>query len=181
MESVTNKTIHDVENMSGHVELIAGRVVIEDKTTITHNKTVAAIATAIRNYVADNNGECTVFTENVALYCNELSEDNRFFFLPDVMAVCDEHGVREDGVHSAPLFVAEITSDSTKKDDYGDKMLMYRNIGVKEYWVVDIQRKMITKYLSWNQFVPEYFLHPDKLEVSVYPGLEIDLTEFMRV
>ena len=25
MESITNKTIHDVENMSGHVELIAGR------------------------------------------------------------------------------------------------------------------------------------------------------------
>ncbi len=102
MESITNMTIRDVENMSGHVELIAGRVVIGDKTTITHNKAVVAIATAIRNYIANKIGDCTVFTENVALYCNELSEDDRYFFL-----------------------------------------------------------------------------HPDKLEVSVYPGLEIDLAEFM--
>ncbi|MCR5128710.1 MAG: Uma2 family endonuclease [Lachnospiraceae bacterium] len=36
--------------------------------------------------------------------------------------------------------MAEVTSESTRKNDYGKKMITYSEIGVKEYWVVDLQR-----------------------------------------
>ena len=174
-------TVRDVEGMESHAELIAGNLTIEDKTSVTHNMVITDIVTALRNYFAKENANCKVFSENVALYCNEISgggEDN--YFLPDVMAVCGQDGVREDGVHVAPLFVVEVTSDATKKNDYGDKMIVYRNIGVKEYWVVDLQRKMLVKHQSINQYIPEPYVYPDIAKVSVYPGLYIDLSNYLK-
>ena len=175
-------TIEDIAQMEGHAEMISGHVLIIDKTSTTHNLVVSLIAQAVRDHIRDNNGSCTVFTENVALYCNDLSdsENGDNYFLPDVMAVCDPASIDEEGVHSVPLFVAEITSESTRRFDYEDKMMVYRNIGVKEYWVVDIQKQVITKYLQTADFVPEVYLHPEAVKVSVYPGLTIDVSEYMR-
>ena len=77
-----------------------------------------------------------------------------------------------------PLFVAEVTSESTKKYDYGEKMITYRDIGVKEYWIIDIQKNILTKYLLEDDYVPITFLHPEKVNVSVYNGeLVIDFSD----
>lgn len=178
MQSVLH-TVTEVEQLENHVELLHGHIVIEEKTTTTHNIAVTHIATAIRNYLTSKTATCHVFTENVALYCSELCDDENNYFLPDVMVVCDKEGIQEDGVHTPPLFVAEITSDSTRGNDYNDKMIIYRNIGVKEYWIVDIQKNTIIKYLSSNQWIPELFLHPEVMKVSVYPELMIDVSDIM--
>ncbi len=123
-----------------------------------------------------------IFPENVALYCNELCDDAENLFLPDIMSVCDETGIKDDGIHTAPLFVAEVTSDSTKKNDYGIKMLIYREIGVKEYWVVDLERKAIVRYLSENDFAPGVIKYPceDKISVQTCPPLKIDLSRIFE-
>ena len=74
-----------------------------------------------------------MFSENAALFCNELSEEaSKEFYLPDLMVVCDEAGIKDDGVHTAPLFVAEVTSDSTRRFDYGEKMVTLH------YYTIDI-------------------------------------------
>lgn len=173
-------TISEIADMDGHVELVDGIVVIENKTTITHNLTVSEISNSLRNYILANNGTCKVFSENVALYVNEFCNDDGEFFLPDVMVVCDKAGIKEDGIHAVPLFVAEVTSESTKKNDYCSKLEIYRKIGVKEYWIVDIQRKVVYKYLSEEEYIPQTYMYPESMKVSVYPNLMIDLSEFMK-
>ena len=114
-----NCSVKDVAERNDHAELINGVLVVTNQTSVSHNNAVLEIATALRQFISSNKGKCKVFTENVALYCNELCDDEKNLFLPDVMTVCDETGIKDDGIHVAPLFVAEITSDSTKKNDYG--------------------------------------------------------------
>lgn len=174
--------IEDIINRDDHAELIKGVLVVTDKTSVAHNNAVLEIATALRQHISSNDGKCKVFTENVALYCNELCDDTENLFLPDVMTVCDESGIKDDGVHVAPVFVAEVTSDSTKRNDYGRKMLVYGEIGVKEYWVVDLQRKAIVRYLSENDFAPEVIVYPNvkKTPIHIYPSLEIDLSDIFE-
>lgn len=181
MNTQHNYVLSDVEAMEKHAELINGNLVIEDKTSVSHNSAVSDIAMAIRNHIAANSGTCKVFQENVALYCNELlnEEDAINFFLPDVMVVCDKEGIKDNGIHTVPKFVVEVTSPSTQKNDYGDKMIIYRNIGVEEYWIVDLQKKIVTKYLAKEDFIPETYLHPEAMKVSSYDGLVIDLSEYM--
>lgn len=176
---VQRHSLKDIIESDKHIEIINGRVVIEDKTTVSHNLAVSEISTALKNYISSNKGACKVFTENIALYVNELTKNDENFFLPDVMVVCDKEGIKEDGVHCAPLFVAEITSESTKGNDYRDKLEVYRKIGVKEYWIVDMQKKVILKCLESEDFIPQFFSRPKSLQVSVYPELVIDLMSVM--
>ena len=173
-------TIEQVASMQGHVELIDGTIVIEDRVSVTHNLIMNDIATSFKNYISGKSGTCKVFTENVALYVSELCDENMNYFLPDLMVVCDANKIDEDGVHTAPLFVAEITSESTKKTDYGEKLNIYRKIGVEEYWVVDIQRKMVFRYLAAEDYVPVAYIYPELMKVSVYEDLFIDLSSYMK-
>lgn len=167
--------IHNAEN---HSEIINGTLVVQDKTTTTHNIAVTEIASAIKNHISSNNGKCKVFTENVALYINELCGNNDYF-LPDVMVVCDEEGIQEDGVHSVPLFIAEVTSESTKSIDYGYKKEIYKSIGVEEYWIVDIQRNMIEKHLLSKEYISDCYIHPEAMKVTVY-GFVTDVSSFIK-
>ncbi len=182
MNTVDNQSIDNLiaqaANSEEHAEVIRGELVVTNKTTLTHNNAILEIASSLRQFIKDNYGKCKVFTENIALYCNELNEDCKSFFLPDVMAVCSEDGIREDGVHVAPLFVVEVTSDSTRKDDYGRKLATYSGIGVQEYWVVDLQKNRVVQYLSENEFAPEVIAYPSTsvLAVHSYPALEVDLS-----
>lgn len=178
----TEYSINDVANREDHAELINGNLVITARTSATHNNAVLEIATALRQFIATNNGNCKVFTENVALYCDELSDDAKNFFLPDVMTVCDKEGIKDDGIHATPLFVVEITSESTRKNDYGRKMITYSEIGVKEYWVVDLQKSVVVRYLLENDYAPEVISYPSIRTISthIYPSLEIDLSRIFE-
>lgn len=179
MDSALRYTIKDVEQMENHAELVDGLLYIDNKTTVSHNLAVSEISGALKNYISAKAGNCMVFTENVALYVNELCNDDGIFFLPDVMVVCGNDGIDESGVHKAPLFIAEVTSETTRKNDYCAKLETYRKIGVKEYWIVDLQRKTVYKYLDDDNYIPVTYVYPEIMKVSVYPGLSIDLSDFM--
>ncbi len=182
--SVPNENlIEKVLSMESHAELIEGDIVITEKTTPAHNNALHVIANALMSFKDNGNLDFEVFVGNVALYCNELHGDDKNFFLPDVMVVCDRKGIREDGIHVAPTFVAEVTSIESQSIDFIQKMQVYVDIGVHEYWVVDLQRERIVRYLSEYLFGPEEFLYSNtkKMIVQSFPGLEVDLTGIFEV
>lgn len=180
MDNYYDDSIKGVLESEEHTELIDGQFVIQNMTTISHNRAVSEMVTALKNYIREHNGECEVFSENVALHIGELCDEAKDMFLPDVMVVCEADGIKEDGVHVSPLFVAEVTSESTKKNDYGRKLEIYRKIGVGEYWIVDIQRNVIFKYLKEDDYIPQTFIYPESMKVSVIPGMMMDASGFVR-
>ena len=93
------------------------------------------------------------------------------------MVVCDKSGIKADGVHTVPRFVAEVTSISTRKQDYTEKMAVYGEIGVQEYWVLDLQRKSIFRFL----YAPEinWYTSSSAILVNIFPDLEIDLSSVL--
>ncbi len=175
-------TVEEVSQMENHAELVDGKLIITDKTTVTHQRAVRKIVQALEQFIDGNNGNCEIFAENIALYCNELCDSIDNFFLPDVMSVCDKSGVKDDGVHISPRFVAEVTSVSTRSQDYIEKMAIYSKIGVDEYWVVDIQRKIVVRYLKDNGFIPEVVSQSlsSSIPVHSYPSLKIDLSDIFE-
>lgn len=177
--SIINNTIDDVLNTEIHTELVDGQLYVQDYVKPLHNTAVLEIAMALKSHIHANKGNCKVFTDGVALFVNELLGDDRECYLPDVMVVCDTDGILEDGVHTVPSFVAEVTSESTKGNDYGRKKQIYKEIGVEEYWIVDIQKRTILKHLLSEDYVAIPFIHPEAMKVSVYPDLLIDVSSFM--
>ena len=158
-----------------HAEIIAGELIIQDKTTPRHNEVVGEIYLSLKSFIKSKKGNCKVYAENVALYVGEIKDaSDNDLYLPDVMVVCDIDGVKEDGVHSVPKLVVEVASLSTRRYDYNEKRETYRKIGVEEYWIIDIQRHLAIQHLSKDDFVPT-FKQENEIEISSYPGLKIEI------
>lgn len=182
MPLIKTYTANEISKMEGHVELIRGVLAIQDYTSVEHNDIVSEIAFALRNYIKEHKGNCRVFQENVALFCNELdAEFESDFYLPDIMVVCNPDGkIANNGVHAVPDMVVEVTSPSTRANDYADKLYFYSRVKVQEYWIVDLQNHSVVKYVRENQYLPEYHLHPSKIPVAIFEGnLEIDFEGYL--
>ena len=82
--------------------------------------------------------ECQTFAApfDVRLF-PEDDESDDIVVQPDLMVICDK--AKWQGVghcKGAPDLVIEILSDSTKSKDLVQKLDLYKNAGVREYWIV---------------------------------------------
>jgi Uma2 family endonuclease len=71
---------------------------------------------------------------------------------------------------TAPTLVIEIGSSSFA-DDLGRKRLLYEKLGVKEYWIVDVENQEVIAFTIANQ--GSYRIS----ESQVLPGLALSLVE----
>jgi len=164
-------TVEDVSGMEEHAELINGELVIADKASTEHNRTVVSIVCAVANYIENNKDIGEVFSSNVALYCKDIDESCfAEFYLPDVMVVCNPDIIDNEGVHGTPDMVIEVVSPESKQQDYYAKLSTYKLIGVREYWIVDIAEGLITVYLKEDMYTPHYYFVPCDVPLSIYQG-----------
>jgi Uma2 family endonuclease len=62
---------------------------------------------------------------------------------PDIAVFFDMSKITDAGARGAPDFIIEILSPSTAKKDLGDKFALYERHGVREYWVVDPDARVV--------------------------------------
>jgi Uma2 family endonuclease len=63
------------------------------------------------------------------------------------MIVCDRDRIKDHEADGAPDLVVEVLPPGTAKNDYGYKMKLYAESGVREYWIVDVKNKTVNIYL----------------------------------
>ena len=86
----------------------------------------------------------------------------------------------EKGCHGAPDWVIEIVSPSSRKMDYVRKTKLYRETGVREYWIVDPNKEMVTIYTADQWDVPVYHSFAEQIQSGIYEDLYLEFTEFMK-
>ena len=119
--------------------------------------------------VSDRHGASWGVCEGISLLGLRHEDGTSYDPKPDVMVLRQplESGsmgsVRVDHV-GAPLFIAELASDSTKGNDQGDKKQAYAAIGVAEYVVFDPDGNLLPDpFVAW------------RLRESVYMPWEPDI------
>lgn len=80
----------------------------------------------------------------------------------------------EQGCDGAPDWVIEIVSSSSRSMDYYKKLFQYRTAGVREYWVVDSDRKIVTVYNFEKDSMEEY-LFADNIPAGIYEDFSIKI------
>jgi len=55
----------------------------------------------------------------------------------DIMVVCDKSKIGSEGIRSALDLTIEILSPSNTAIEMAEKLCLYQDAGVREYWVVD--------------------------------------------
>ena len=79
----------------------------------------------------------------------------------------------------APDWIIEIVSPGTQSRDYGIKLFKYRMSGVREYWIVNPERKMVNVYDFENDEATAVYSFDDTIPVTIYPDLSIKLSKLI--
>jgi Uma2 family endonuclease len=95
---------------------------------------------------------------------------------PDLVVVDTPAQVTPRAIEGPPLLVVEVLSPSTARTDRGVKSRRYAELGVRHYWIVDIDAQAIECYrlddgryeLVHRAGSGDEFRHPDWVEMEVF-------------
>jgi Uma2 family endonuclease len=100
---------------------------------------------------------------------------------PDLCVVCDLAKLDERGCAGAPDWIIEILSPATAHKDARDKMDVYEEAGVGEYWLVHPHEQTVLVYVldpaSGQYTVGRLFAKGDVVAPVQFPGLQVALDD----
>jgi Uma2 family endonuclease len=154
-------------------EIIYGEAYAMSAPNAHHQSMLIEMSRQIANFLVGK--PCKVYPApyDVRLFYEEDESDDTVV-QPDISVVCDEKKRGLEGCHGAPDFVAEILSPSNSAIEMQRKLDLYRDAGVREYWVLNSKDKSLTVYLfeGNNAVIRSY---SEKAPVTVLEGLTIEL------
>ena len=118
---------------------------------------------------------CLVFMENLDYKYHP--EENDDYVVPDIMIICDKTKLDGKRCNGAPDFIIEIISPGNPADDYIRKLYYYQKFGVREYWIVDPQRKSVTVNFFEKNILNVPYTFDSIIKVSIYEDLYIDFSD----
>ncbi len=136
------------------VELIDGIFYDMAASSTLHQHIAGLVYRWISEFIEENDGDCIPFISPIDV---QLDRSVKTMIQPDVIIVCDPKKVKHFGIYGAPDFVLEVLSKSTRKRDITLKLMKYMEAGVKEYWAVDTERRILIVYLAEEDAVPHIY------------------------
>jgi Uma2 family endonuclease len=156
------------------VELIDGVFYDMSSPTTYHQLIAAKLHAMILSWIEQNKGSCMPFMSPVDV---QLDCDNKTIVQPDVLVLCDKSKITRPRIVGAPDFVAEVLSKSTRKKDLFIKLSKYKNAGVREFWIIDPDKKTVMVWDFEHDDQVALYGFRDRIPVSIYDkNLVIDFS-----
>ena len=173
-----------VESSDQRYELIDGEVYLLASPSFGHQVVVGEIAWHFGNYFRGKPCRPVTAPLDIRLFGFATKfEENPNVVQPDVVVICDEEKVNEDGRYEGiPTLVVEVLSPSTMGKDMVAKLNLYMKSGVSEYWIVDIKSKKILQYsFSEKRDIEGLVIleEGDIIKSTAFKGLEIPLKDIL--
>jgi Uma2 family endonuclease len=114
----------------------------------------------------------------------EKEEDIENIVQPDIMIVCDAKKLDKKGCLGAPDMIIEILSPSTSRKDRKEKFFLYERVGVKEYWLVSPDEKLVEVFRLGPRGKygrPEIYCETDKVQLGILKEIAIDLSAVFSI
>jgi len=151
----------------------------------------AMLAEMVRQFTTFLIGKpCRVYPApfDVRLFFKEDESDDTVV-QPDITVICDKSRRGKEGGRGAPDLVVEILSPSNSVIEMQRKFNLYRDAGVREYWVLDGETKELNVYLfeprpnnkdkgpflKGGKITSLTYGEKDAVPVTVLKGLSIEL------
>lgn len=163
------------------VELINGLPYLLAPPLRIHQEILMEISNQIKNFL--NGKNCRVYPApfGVRLFSQEGDTPDREEDLlePDISVICDRDKLDQYGCKGAPDMIVEILSPSSLRRDRFEKYILYERAGVREYWIVDPDRKLVqAMVLEDGQYhAPAVYTAAEQAPVTVLEGCVIDLAK----
>jgi len=168
------------------VEILGGRPYLQAAPSRIHQKVLSEIHRQIANYLLDR--ECEVYPApfHVVLDPDEEYEketDRKHVLEPDISIICDKEKLDDRGCKGSPDLIIEIVSPSTAKRDKIGKFNIYEQAGVREYWIIEPEDKIVSVFTLQNNRRfgrPDLYTEENQVSVSIFEDLIIDLKMVFR-
>ena len=148
------------------VELIDGVIYDMAAPTDIHQTVLVRMSAQLIPCV-DAHPDCQIFISPIDV---RLDNDDYTMVQPDLIIVCGRKDRDHRRINGAPDFIVEILSPSNRYHDMFRKLNKYRNAGVREYWIVDPEKKRITVYDFENEELPESYTFRDMVPLRISDG-----------
>ena len=135
------KLTDEVNDVYERQEMINGKIYMQAACPATnHNRIIRNLSAKFYMYLRGK--KCESFGENMKVVLN-----NKNYFIPDLMIVCDPDKIKDKFIDGAPDLVVEVLSPSTNRNDRISKKYAYEKAGVREYWIISPNDKSVEVYL----------------------------------
>ena len=129
-------------------ELIDGVAYMMSAPSIEHQGISMELSKQLAVFLTGK--QCRVFAAPCDVCINGLGDEDDIVVQPDLLVVCDESKLDGKRCNGAPDMTIEILSPSTSKRDIVLKHDKYQSAGVREYWIVDPDKKVVYVHLLEN-------------------------------
>jgi Uma2 family endonuclease len=160
---------------TGRYEIIYGEAYAMSAPNETHQLVLGELFRQIATFL--HGKPCKVYPApfDVRLFY-EADESDDTVVQPDITVICDGNKRGKEGCRGAPDFVAEVLSPSNTAGEMTRKFNLYRQTGVREYWVLDPESKTLLAHRFDNgQILTRFYKAADTAPVDIFSGLEISL------
>lgn len=157
----------------GHrAELIDGVIYDMAAPNNLHQQISMEIAAQLHTFIRKRNGKCKVAAAPTDV---QLDCDEKTMVQPDLFVVCDRSKILKTHIYGAPDLVIEILSPSTRWRDMNLKLAKYAEAGVREYWLIDPEKKKVVVYDLEREALPTVYGFDSLVPVGIFDGMcEID-------
>lgn len=152
-------------------ELIDGKIYYMAPPSRKHQDILFSLSRKIADYIDSKNGGRKIYLAPFAVF---LNADNKTYVEPDISVICDSSKLNDKGCVGAPDWIIEIVSPSSRKMDCYKKLFKYHAAGVRNYWIVDPDKRIVTVYDFEHDNMEEYSFGDD-VPVGIYEGFFLNI------
>lgn len=147
------------------VELIDGYFYDMAAPNTLHQLITGELYRQIANYIMEQEGACIPFISPVDV---QLNNDKKTMLQPDVVIVCNPDQIVKSNIMGAPDFVLEVISPGSRRKEYIIKLHKYEDAGVREYWLVDPNQKVVLVYFFEDEACPAIYPIDADIPVNIF-------------
>lgn len=160
---------------------------IEDmsNTFVEHSFIINNFVVMIGKQIKDS--LCRVLGDGVQYQWHENDDKT---IVPDASINCNTRDRKNVSLTGIPRMIMEVLSNATEEYDRGEKMEIYRKVGVSEYWIVDWRKKQVEIYLNdGKEDGTTYFYlyktvtkeNKEELQLVMFPNLKTNFDELFNL
>ena len=148
-----------------------------------HQAILGELSFVFASHIKEQGGPCKVYIAPFDVRLPEGSQTDdeiETVVQPDIVVVCDKSKLDDKGCKGAPDMVVEIASPASVRKDMSEKLRLYEQHGVKEYWLVLPGEQAVIVYSldERRQYgKPEVYTPADEAPVRALDGLTIRLAD----
>lgn len=152
-------------------EVFDGQIQYMSSPSQIHQDISRELLYALTGYIKKKNGLCKIYS---APFDVKLNDKPLTIVQPDLMIICDRDKLDGKRCNGAPDFIIEIVSHGNASDDYVKKLYYYKNYGVREYWIVDPNRRTVTVNYFESDSITVQYPFGATIKVNIFDDLFID-------